>query len=109
MHVVNAYYRNINRATATVRLRECSADLLQSATVRGRISDAWGIIQAIFNKEGDALGFGNCRGIKLICHTMKVYESLVDMWVREAVKILEDQFDFLPERSTITLFSLCVR
>ncbi|EYB84789.1 hypothetical protein Y032_0310g2114 [Ancylostoma ceylanicum] len=42
----------------------------------------------------------NYRGIKLIAHTMKIYEHLVDMRLRDVVEIASDQFGFVPEKST---------
>ncbi|EYC15085.1 hypothetical protein Y032_0038g3625 [Ancylostoma ceylanicum] len=43
----------------------------------------------------------NYRGIKLIAHTMKINERLLDMRLRDTVEIASDQFRFVPERSTI--------
>ncbi|EYB98976.1 hypothetical protein Y032_0126g1334 [Ancylostoma ceylanicum] len=64
---------------------------------------AWreSIVVPVFKKKGDALECGNYRGIKLICHTMKMFERLVDKWLKEVVEISNDQFGFVPGRSTI--------
>ncbi|EYC37298.1 hypothetical protein Y032_0808g2454 [Ancylostoma ceylanicum] len=43
----------------------------------------------------------NYKGIKLIAHTMKIYEHHVDLRLRDVVEIASDQFGFVPERSTI--------
>ncbi|VDO95809.1 unnamed protein product [Heligmosomoides polygyrus] len=40
------------------------------------------------------------EGIKLISHTMKIYERLVDSRLREMVPISQVQWGFMPERST---------
>ncbi|EYC28676.1 hypothetical protein Y032_0007g3351 [Ancylostoma ceylanicum] len=65
--------------------------------------EAWrdSIIVPIFKRKGDAMNCANYRGIKLIAHTMKIYERLLDMQLREMVEISPDQFGFVPERSTI--------
>ncbi|KIH65386.1 hypothetical protein ANCDUO_04295 [Ancylostoma duodenale] len=59
------------------------------------------IIVQVFKKKGDVLKCGYYRGIKLISHTMEIYEHLVDKWLREIVEFPEDQFGFVPERSMI--------
>ncbi|EYB81397.1 hypothetical protein Y032_0384g394 [Ancylostoma ceylanicum] len=67
------------------------------------IPEAWkdSIIVPIFKRKGDVMDCANYRGIKLIAHTMKIYERLPDMRLREMVEISPDQFGFVPERSTI--------
>ncbi|VDP03576.1 unnamed protein product [Heligmosomoides polygyrus] len=51
--------------------------------------DDWrdSIIVPIFKQKGDASECSNYRGIKLISHTMKVYEGLFDSRLREMVPI----------------------
>ncbi|EYC15073.1 hypothetical protein Y032_0038g3616 [Ancylostoma ceylanicum] len=68
-----------------------------------RIPQAWrdSIIVPIFKRKGDVMDCTNYRGIKLIAHTMKIYERLVDMRLRGVVEIAPDQFGFIPERSAI--------
>ncbi|EYC30358.1 hypothetical protein Y032_0005g2605 [Ancylostoma ceylanicum] len=65
--------------------------------------EAWrdSIIVPIFKTKGDAMNCTKYRGIKLIAHTMKIYERLLDMRLREMVEISPDQFGFVPELSTI--------
>ncbi|EYC12478.1 hypothetical protein Y032_0047g1503 [Ancylostoma ceylanicum] len=72
-------------------------------TWSARISQAWrdSIIVPIFKRKGDVMDCTNYRGIKLIAHTMKIYERFVDMRLRGVVEIAPDQFDFIPERSAI--------
>ncbi|EYB93875.1 hypothetical protein Y032_0178g687 [Ancylostoma ceylanicum] len=64
---------------------------------------AWrdSIIVPIFKSEGDVMDCANYRGIKLIVHTTKIYERLVDIRLRDVVEIAPDKFGFVPERSTI--------
>ncbi|EYC21322.1 hypothetical protein Y032_0019g3752 [Ancylostoma ceylanicum] len=68
-----------------------------------RIPTAWrdSIIVPIFKSKGDVMDCANYRGIKLIAHTMKIYERLVDMRLRDVVEIASDKFGFVPDRSTI--------
>ncbi|XGW34176.1 hypothetical protein V3C99_018193 [Haemonchus contortus] len=75
---------------------------LNTVTAKGRIPDAWrrSTIAPIFKQKGDAMDCSNYRGIRLTAHTMKLYERLVDSRLRELVPISEEQFGFMPERST---------
>ncbi|EYC05888.1 hypothetical protein Y032_0079g1241 [Ancylostoma ceylanicum] len=59
------------------------------------------VIVPVFKRKGDVIDCANYRGIKLIAHTMKIYERLVDMRPRDVVEIASDQFAFIPERSVI--------
>ena len=38
--------------------------------------------------------------MKLMCHTMKLWERVIEQMLRQNVKILENQFGFMPGRST---------
>ncbi|VDO61591.1 unnamed protein product [Heligmosomoides polygyrus] len=53
-----------------------------------------------WQQKGDASECSNYRGIKIISHTMKVYERLVDSRLRGMVTISKEQWGFMPERST---------
>ncbi|VDP22984.1 unnamed protein product [Heligmosomoides polygyrus] len=71
-------------------------------TVEGKMPDDLrnSIIVPIFKQKGDESDYSNYRGIKLISHTMKVYERLVDSRLREMVTIFQERWGFMPERST---------
>ncbi|VDP26856.1 unnamed protein product [Heligmosomoides polygyrus] len=58
-----------------------------------KMPDDWrnSTIAPIFKQKGDASECSNYRGIKLISHTVKIYERLVDTRL---------QWGFMPERST---------
>ncbi|VDO60044.1 unnamed protein product [Heligmosomoides polygyrus] len=75
---------------------------LNRITKEGKMSDDWSnsTIVPIFKQKGDASECSNYRGIKLISHTMKIYERLVDSRLREMVPISQVQWGFMPERST---------
>ncbi|EYC19129.1 hypothetical protein Y032_0025g1189 [Ancylostoma ceylanicum] len=78
-------------------------EFFNNITRSAKMPEAWrdSIIVPIFKRKGDAMNCTNYRGIKLIAHTMKIYERLLDMRLREMVEISPDQFGFVPERSTI--------
>ena len=54
----------------------------------------------IFKNKGDIQDCGNYRGIKLTSHTLKLWERIVDQKLRSTVEISEQQFGFMPNRST---------
>ncbi|XGW18605.1 hypothetical protein V3C99_002873 [Haemonchus contortus] len=54
----------------------------------------------ISKQKGDAMECSIYRGIRLTAHTMKLSERLVDSRLRELVPISQEQFSFIPERST---------
>uniref|UniRef100_A0A183GWI8 Reverse transcriptase domain-containing protein n=1 Tax=Heligmosomoides polygyrus TaxID=6339 RepID=A0A183GWI8_HELPZ len=75
---------------------------LNRITKKGKMPDDWrkSTIVPIFKQKGDASECSSFRGIKLISHTMKIYERLVDSRLREMVHISQLQRGFMPERST---------
>ena len=50
--------------------------------------------------KGDIKECGNYRGIKLMSHTMKLWERIIEARIRKKVTIAEQQFGFMPGRST---------
>ena len=57
------------------------------------------ILVPLFKNKGDAL-CGNYRGIKLLSHTMKLWERVIEGKLRQETVIREHQFGFMPGRST---------
>ena len=55
----------------------------------------------IYKNKGNAQVCGNYRRIKLLSHTMKLRERVIEKRIREEVVIRENQFGFMPGRSTI--------
>lgn len=53
-----------------------------------------------FKGKGDAVERGNFRGLKLLEHLMKVFERVMEKYIRETVNINEMQFGFMPGRGT---------
>ena len=59
------------------------------------------ILVPIFKQKGDPMECGNYRAIKLMEHTMKLYERILDARLRKVISIDEMQFGFMPGKSTI--------
>ena len=58
------------------------------------------VLVPIFKEKGDIQECKNYRGIKLLPHTFKIWELVLDKRVRECTDIHESQFRFMPGRST---------
>ena len=54
----------------------------------------------IFKNKGDIQNCSNYRGIKLMSHTLKMWERVIERRLREKVVISDQQFGFMPGRST---------
>ena len=67
------------------------------------IPSAWGdsVLVHIFKEKGDIQECNNYRGIKVLTHTFKIWERVLDRRVIECTDIHESQFGFMPGRSTI--------
>ncbi|KAI5086583.1 butyrophilin-like protein 3 [Silurus meridionalis] len=74
-----------------------------------RMPEEWrrSVLVPIFKHKGDVQSCSNYRGIKLISHTMKLWERVVEARLREEVTICEQQYGFMPRKSTTdALFAL---
>ena len=58
------------------------------------------VLVPIFKNKGDVQSCGNYRGIKLMSHTMKLWERVVEGRLRAEVSICEQQYGFMPKKST---------
>ena len=54
----------------------------------------------LYKNMGDIQSCLNYHGIKLICHTMKLWERVIEHRLKRNVTISENQFGFMPGRST---------
>ncbi|XP_060195173.1 uncharacterized protein LOC132624406 [Lycium barbarum] len=63
----------------------------------------------LYKNKGDIQNCNNYRGIKLLSHTMKVWERVVEARMRKIVSISENQFGFMPGRSTTEVIHLVRR
>ncbi|KAG5623258.1 hypothetical protein H5410_008476 [Solanum commersonii] len=69
----------------------------------------WSTMVPLYKNKGDIQNCNNYRGIKLLSHTMKIWERVVEMWVRKGVYISENQFEFMSGRSTTKAIHLMRR
>ena len=51
------------------------------------------VIVPIFKEKGDIQDCENYRGIKMISHTMKIWERIIDRRLREETSIGEEPFN----------------
>ena len=58
------------------------------------------IIVNSYKGKGDAMERGNYRGLKLLEHTMKVFERVLEQHIRKMVNINDMQFGFMPGKGT---------
>ncbi|KAK3561844.1 hypothetical protein QTP86_017495 [Hemibagrus guttatus] len=58
------------------------------------------VLVPIFTNKGDVQSCSNYRGIKLMSHTMKLWERVVEARLRKVVEICEQQYGFMPRKST---------
>ncbi|CAK1599498.1 unnamed protein product [Parnassius mnemosyne] len=67
-----------------------------------QIPEEWcsSILVPIFKNKGDVQNCSSYRGIKLMSHTMKVWERIIERRMREECEITQNQFGFMPGRGT---------
>ena len=58
------------------------------------------ILVPIFKNKGDIQSCTNYRGIKLMSHTMKLWERIIEHRLRRVTNVTKNQFGFMPGRST---------
>ena len=65
--------------------------------------DEWkkSILVPTYKNKGDVQNCNNYRGIKLMCHMMKVWERVMERRMRDITEVSENQFGFMPGRSTM--------
>ncbi|KAL1454815.1 hypothetical protein WDU94_008949 [Cyamophila willieti] len=57
-------------------------------------------IVPIYKEKGDIQECSNYRGIKLMSHSMKLYERIIDQRLRKETQVSDEQFGFMPGRGT---------
>ena len=67
-----------------------------------RMPEEWRktVLIPIYKNKGDAQCCGNYRGIKLMSHTMKVWERIIETRLRDRVEISKQQYGFMPGKGT---------
>ncbi|KAK3555368.1 hypothetical protein QTP86_014961 [Hemibagrus guttatus] len=81
---------------------EFLASLFNRVLESERMPEEWRriVLVPIFKNKGDVQSCSNYRGIKLMSHTMKVLERVVEARLRKVVEICEQQYGFMPRKST---------
>ena len=90
---------------------EFLAKLYNRTMERERMPEEWrdSILIPIFKNKGDVQSCSNYRGIKLISHSMKLWERVVERRLRSKLTFSEQQYGFMPGKSTTdALFALRV-
>ncbi|XP_075976493.1 uncharacterized protein LOC142976811 [Anticarsia gemmatalis] len=66
------------------------------------IPDEWcnSTLVPIYKNKGDAQECNNYRGIKLMSHSMKIWEKVIERRIREECEVTQNQFGFMPGRGT---------
>ena len=84
-------------------------DLMKGIYEQEKIPMEWrdGVIIPIYKEKGSIQDCGNYRGIKLMSHTMKIWERIIDRRLREETTIGDEQFGFMPGRGmTVAIFAV---
>ncbi|KAK3517722.1 hypothetical protein QTP70_016495, partial [Hemibagrus guttatus] len=81
---------------------EFLASLFNRVLESERMPEEWrrSVFVPIFKNKGDVQICSNYRGIKLMSHTMKLWERVVEARLRKVVEICEQQYGFMPRKST---------
>ena len=75
-----------------------------------KMPDEWrrSVLVPLYKGKGHIKECGNYRGIKLMSHSMKLWERVIEARIRKEVTIAEQQFGFMLGRST-TYAIFCLR
>ncbi|KAL3518873.1 hypothetical protein ACH5RR_021462 [Cinchona calisaya] len=76
-----------------------------------KMPDQWkkSTLIPIFKNKRDIQNCANYRGIKLMSHTMKLWERVIEKRLRNETKVSNNQFGFMPWRSTTEAIHLLRR
>ena len=77
-------------------------ELCNSILSEGHIPVDWtkSILIPFYKNKGDPLECGSYRGIKLLKQTLKLYERVLEVRIRQQVNIDAMQFGFMPGKGT---------
>ncbi|KAK3513646.1 hypothetical protein QTP70_028816, partial [Hemibagrus guttatus] len=81
---------------------EFLTSLFNRVLEREKMLEEWrrSVLVPIFKNNGDVQSCSNYRGIQLMSHTMKLWERVVEARLRKVVEICEQQYGFMPRKST---------
>ncbi|XP_021746173.1 uncharacterized protein LOC110712057 [Chenopodium quinoa] len=85
-----------------------SIDLFNKIWSATRIPQDWreSTLVPIYENKGDAQDCSNYGGIKLMSHTMKLWERVIEHMLRAYTSISDNQFGFIHRRSTMEVIHL---
>ncbi|KAJ0911461.1 putative cucumisin [Helianthus annuus] len=68
----------------------------------GKMSDQWRTsdVVPLYKNKGDAQCRGNFRGVKLLSHTMKLWERVIETRIRRETQVTVNQLGFMSGRLT---------
>ena len=77
--------------------------LFNRLLVGERMPEEWrrSVLIPISKNKGDEQCCGNYREIKLMSHTMKVWERIIEARLKDRVEISKQQYGFMPKKGTI--------
>ena len=77
-------------------------DLIKKIDQEEKMPEEWkdSVIVPIYKDKGDIQVCGNYSGIKLMSHTIKIWEKVIEGRLREETSIGEEQFRFMPGKRT---------
>jgi hypothetical protein len=88
-----------------IKVWRCLGDLaiVWLTKMFNKMSKEWrrSILVPIYKNKGDIQSCTNYRGIKLMSHTMKLWERVIEHRLRGTTWVSTNQFGFMPGRSTI--------
>ena len=84
-------------------------ELFQRVLDEKSMPDKWqtSVLVPIFKGKGDVRNCSTYKGVKLLEHTMKIVERVLERRIRELVNIDPMQFGFVPGRGTTDALLLC--
>ena len=76
--------------------------LFNRLLVGKRMPEEWrrSVLIPIYKNKGNAQCCGNYSGIKLMSHTIKVWERIIEANLRDRVEISKQQYGFMPGKGT---------
>ena len=70
------------------------------------------VLIPIYKNKGDAQCCGSYRGIKLMSHTIKTWERIIEAKLRDRTEINKQQYGFMPKKRTtdamFVKFATCI-
>ena len=66
-----------------------------------RMPEEWrSVLIPTYKNKGDAQCCGNYKGIKIMSHTMKIWERIIEARLRDSVEISKQQYGFMAGKET---------